>query len=154
MNKISNVVAFDISKASTGIARMVDGDLAFFNTLKFKDSADWDDQITRFLSRRKPDLVVFSETVNKMCSHSTNRILYGLMYHLEHICYQLGISVIPINDTPAKHSIGVKMKKREQIKADTIDWARQTYGLDVTDDEADAICFAHYALHSLDLEEV
>jgi len=150
-----NVLAFDISKASTGTCHMSkDYGILSVGSTQFIHSQQWEIEIKRLIKLSNPDFVVFSETVNKMCSHSTNRVLYGLMYHLEHICYQLGVSVIPINDTPAKHSIGVKMKKREQIKEDTIEWASEVYGVRTIDDIADAMCFAHYALHSLDLEEV
>lgn len=141
------VLAFDLSKAATGVAFIDKGSLEHFQTIQFENTKQWDLLIRGLVTAHRPDAVVFSETVNRMCSHTTKRILFGLMYHLELVCYEYNVTCIPINDTKAKNAVGIKMKKRDQIKKDTIDWVKSCYNVDVSDDEADAICFAHYISH-------
>lgn len=136
------IAAFDISKVSTGVA-IYDGEFQHLQTIKFEDSVSWGREVKEVLDLWKPDMVTFSETVNIKCGHDTKRIMFGLMYHLEHICYKKSIPTQSINDTPAKHHIGVKMKKGDQIKKDTLDWASK-FASPKTDDEADAMAFAVY----------
>ena len=140
------VLAFDISKKSTGVA-YYDGGFDGLEAIQFKNSVQWGNKVVDLLELWSPDVVTFSETVNRMCSHTTKRIMFGLMYHLEHITFKRGITIIPINDTKAKHTIGVKMKNRVQIKADTINWANQFDKVEL-DDIADAMCFAHYIYYA------
>ena len=64
------------------------------------------------------------------------------------IAYAKGIPIVPINDNVAKKFIGVKFRKRDEIKAATRQWVKDTYGLTPTEDECDAISFAHYLYHN------
>lgn len=137
------ILSFDISKTTTGVA-FYDGKDFETSSIAFENTLQWEKDVKHLIDTWSPDLVVFSETVNRMCGHNTNRYLYGLMFLLEAICHKLGTQVQPVNDTPCKHHIGVKMRKRAQIKEDTLAWAKQ-YAEVNNDDEADAMCFAYYA---------
>ena len=139
------ILAFDISKKATGVA-FYDGtlDSDSLETIEFKDSVSWGKRIGEIIDKWNPDVITFSETVNRMCSHTTKRILYGLMFMLEHLAYKREIHIIPINDSQAKGFICIKFRKRIDIKDATIKWANQTFDIEATEDEADAISFAHY----------
>lgn len=47
-----------------------------------------------------------------------------------------------------KHTCGIKGKGREQQKANAQAFVRNTFSIDATQDEADAICIGYHALHS------
>ena len=139
------ILGFDVSKAATGVA-FFDGilDPNSLTVIKFENSTDWARDISDVIDCWSPDIIVFSETVNRMCSHSTKRALFGLMFLLEYVAYKKGIQVMPINDSAAKGLIGVKFRKRVEIKAATVKWAFDSFGIEMTDDEADACSFCNY----------
>ena len=140
--KATVIAAFDISKVSTGVA-IYDGEFQHLQTIKFNDSVQWENEVKEIFDIWKPDIVTFSDTVNRMFSHGTKSIMFGLMYHLQHICCKYMISCNPITDAPAKKHIGVKMNKGDKTKQDTINWAYQ-FASPKNHDEADAMCFAVY----------
>ena len=54
-----------------------------------------------------------------------------------------------------EEKIGIKTGrgvKRESLKTKDIEFVRENYGLDVNDDEADAICIGHSVVQQLDEE--
>ena len=139
------ILAFDISKKATGIA-FWDGELDVdsLETIAFEDTEQWAKKVGDVIDKWSPDVITFSETVNRMCGHPTKRVMYGLMFMLEHIAYKRNIHVIPINDTPAKHLIGVKCGKRAQIKEDTFEWFYNRYHVRATEDEIESVSFCYY----------
>ena len=66
------------------------------------------------------------------------------MFLLEHVAFRKGIPVVPVNDPTVKAYLGIKFGKTEQIKRDTLIWAKNETGLDMTDDQADAVAFCYY----------
>ena len=139
------ILGFDISKEKTGVAFYKDElDPESLEVIKFENSIDWSVEVFRIIGKWNPDVIVFSETVNRMCGHSTKRIMFGLMYHLEHIAYVLGVPVVVINDSQAKGFLGIKFRKTVDIKRETMIWAKNETGIDMTEDQADALSFCYY----------
>lgn len=145
-----NILAFDISKKSTGVCQLVDGKIELLRTVSFENSVQWEDTIGGVIQACAPDVIVFSETINRMCSMLTIKVLSGLMYHLQHIGFREGISVIPFVEQSTKKYAGIKGRKTVDIKKNTVSWAKETFKLpEIGEDEADALCFAYYAENNL-----
>ena len=135
------IVGIDISKKSTGIS-FYDGKI-FTNlqTVTFDNCIQWEEEMTKILMAEKIDSVVFSETMNFKFGQDTKRIMYGLMYHLELICRRLNIPVVVINDSPAKHHLGILLNKENKEK--TLQWANKFVKVSC-DDISDSMSFAFF----------
>lgn len=139
------ILSLDIGKKSTGVAIYDGSNFDGLQSIKFIDAIQWGNEVKKLFTIWKPNLVVFSETMNRMFSQDTKRIMYGLMYHLELICMEHATDVHVINDVQAKHYLDIKMNKEN--KQLTLKWANQ-FELVLCDDIADAMSFAYYIYHN------
>jgi hypothetical protein len=115
MNPNAKILAFDISKKSTGWA-FYDGEFLQegLGAIQFKNSVQWEQEVGETLETWNPDLVTFSETITRLRRLDSDRALLGQMFLLEHICFKKEISVSPTFDIKAKSHNGITAKKSEE----------------------------------------
>lgn len=141
------LISFDTSTASTGYAVWNDGQLMLYDIIdlkKVKSSgtrlAAMILEILSILENEKPDAVVTELTVvtrNAQVQRNLTMILgaiYG--YCLKHV-----IDYYSLRPTEWRKAVdcGKPPRKREELKQWAVESVKQMFGIDVTDDVADAI---------------
>lgn len=145
----TKLLCLDSSSNKTGIAYFLNG--------KYKEHCLLDcskekDMETRFeemskklwfsLYKYNPDIVYIEETV-VLRNAQTQRFLTRLQGVVYAWCINNDCEFNTIRPTSWRSAIGMKQGrnvKREQLKEQSVKYVLEKYGLDVGDDEADAIC--------------
>lgn len=99
-------------------------------------------KIWNALSLTKPDIIYIEETVVLTNAH-TQRFLTRLQGVVYAWCMNNDCDFNTIRPTSWRSAIGIKQGKnvkRDELKEQSIKYVLDKYGLNVTDDEADAIC--------------
>lgn len=107
-----------------------------------KDIEFMADNIIRVInSKYKPSKVVMEDTYGGNDFY-TLKYLSRLQGCVKGICLEHGITVEFKASSSWRKSLGFKTykKKRPELKAMAVDYVKKLLGMDVTDDEADAIC--------------
>lgn len=150
------LLSLDTSSSKTGWAYFLDGkykksgviDLdTKENRKKYKDNSDRriEDMclaVWGLLQKHKPDIIVI-EKLNVSRNMNAVRVLSKVIgtvytyYILTDDCYYF-----EIQPTQWRSRLGMQSgrKKREELKRLSIEYVKNTLGIDVTDDEADSIC--------------
>lgn len=99
----------------------------------------------------KPELVVI-EDLSVTRNASTVKLLAGLQIEIEIICEKREYLYQLVRPSEWRKVVGIKGQKRKEQKANTIKHVKEKHGIDVNEDEADAICMGEYA-KSIRIEE-
>lgn len=83
---------------------------------------------------------------------NTMRVLIGLIYHLVIEYTKKESLIVLVRPAQWRSVCKIKGRTRSEYKNNAIIYIKEKFGLDVTDDEADAIGIAEYGL-SLNVEE-
>lgn len=152
-NGHKRLLALDQATYTSGYAIFDDNDLLTSGIFKSSksDEISRDNEIKQwFLSlicAYQIDKVVF-EGIQLEVQHGVNTflILARLQGILMEACY--GVSVPCLISAPAtwRAKCGIKAKTRADMKASAKTAIKNWYGINVTDDEADAICIGHSVL--------
>ena len=142
------VLAIDSSLRSTGWAVMDDEELVTYGTIKTDNSLDVIDRINyiakelKTIFRQKECEYVAMEllVVFRVNSANTIQALTGLYYHLLCEFRKLKYLVAEIPPSQWKSRCGIEGKKREEQKESSKAKVKELYDIEVSDDEADAIC--------------
>ena len=146
------ILAFDQSTTACAWAYIIDGSLIDFgvHVPPKKDSiANRIYSVVEFVSNLtdncKPDLVVF-ENVQSQSNDLTLINLSKLLGILEHTVYKLGIKCVVLSPSMwrahfgfGKSVDGIK-PKRAELKALAIKYVLDTYKVECSEDECEAIC--------------
>lgn len=102
------------------------------------------------LNNINPDIVIIEETQfqSNQKTFRTLAQLQGLMFA---IMIDMGIGYMAVEPTIWKSYVGIKAKKREEQKLETMDYVKSRYNLDVViEDEADAIAIGIWATENIE----
>lgn len=144
------VLGLDTSTTSTGWCVMENGKVLAYGAIKPPKELDSIDRIIyiesyvkELIKAKKVEYVAIEELVSFRNAKIT-RVLQGLISHLEIELRKRDILTILVK--PSEWRSGkIKGRKREELKRACIEYARDVYGIEVGDDEADAILIARYA---------
>ena len=103
------------------------------------------DEIKQLIKRVKPDCVLIEDTQFQR-NYSSFRTLSQLQGIIFAYLFDLDLPFYIIPATAWKSSCQIKGKRREEQKKNTQKYVKDTYGIDVTEDEADAIGMATYGI--------
>lgn len=145
------ICGIDGSTNRTGIAVFRDGAYiqhTFIDLHKVKDINEripkMISEICKYIDGVKPDKILMEETVLSSNTDTLKKLAYlagGMMLY----AYERGIEFKLVLPSEWRKKIGLQQSnkiKREVLKQESIQAVKQEYGLDVTDDEADACLLA------------
>lgn len=102
-------------------------------------------EIVQLIKRVKPDMVLFEDTQFQR-NYASFRTLSQLQGIIMAYLFELDLPFYIVPSTAWKSCCHIKGKKREEQKMNTQKYIKETYGLDVSEDEADAIGIATYGI--------
>lgn len=149
MKKATKMISLDTSTAHTGFAFWKNGKLSAYGTIdsvgNHKTGDKTDDmmlKIDRYLKEKSPDIVVVEMTVVPVNAH-TQRELTELIGGIRNYCLFNKIDFYRLRPTEWRKLVRDKdenlPKKREELKAWSVEKVKKTYGVDVSDDTSDSI---------------
>ena len=150
MNDIK-LVSIDGSTQKTGIAYFCNGKYVEHVLLDFSKDKNMENrfesmskEIWKKLDDYIPNIIYIEETY--MANNpQTSKILTRLQGVVYAWCFNNDCEFNTIRPTSWRKQLNFqqgKNVKREQLKIQSIEYIKNNYGLEVTDDEADAICIA------------
>ena len=144
-------VAIDSATRKTGMALFKDGELVdhlLIDLSKFKGYADermieMARQITSQIGWWYDVSLIYMEEPDGQSSNvNVYRMLSEIIGMVKFWADQWHIPVEEVKPAVWRKHCGIKQggKKRDELKAESVAFVKQTFGIDVGDDEADAIC--------------
>lgn len=148
MNK--KIVAIDSSTRKTGMSYFVNGEFVKHGLIDLSKGYDDTEERIRIMGGKilqalniwKPDTVYIEQAQGQGKNVSLVRKLSELIGFAKAWCVLNGASIEEVPPSVWRKYVGIDQgkKKRPELKAESIRLVKETYGLDVGDDEADAIC--------------
>ena len=143
------ILGLDTSTTSTGYCVMEDNKILAYGVIKPKKSLDVIDRII-YIEKEIKELIIAKE-VEYVCIEDlvsfrnayATKGLAGLLMHIQIELRKKDMLVITVRPTEWRKGI-VKGKTRAEQKASGKEYVLEKYGLNVGDDEADAILVARY----------
>ena len=143
------VLGLDLSTTSTGYCIMEDNKILAYGVIKPKKSLDVIDrtiyienEIKSIIKAKSVEYVCIEDLVSFRNAYATKG-LAGLLMHIQIELRKKDMLVITVRPTEWRKGI-VKGKTRAEQKASGKEYVLEKYGLNVGDDEADAILVARY----------
>ena len=145
------LVTIDGSTQKTGIAYFCNGKYVEHILLDFSKDKNMENrfesmskEIWKTLDVYRPNIIYIEETY--MANNpQTSKILTRLQGVIYAWCFNNDCEFNTIHPTSWRKQLNFqqgKNVKREQLKKQSIEYVKNNYGLEVMDDEADAICIA------------
>lgn len=154
---MANVLALDQSTACTGFAIFINQNLKKSGIYKpqgelFQRINKTKEYIRELIQDYNIEYV-FIEDIQYQKNQKTYKILSNLQGVIINLLVELDISFEIIPPSRWKSWNGIKGKKREQQKRNTIEKVKEIYGKEALEDEADAICIGLYGLYLLEQKD-
>lgn len=144
------IIAFDQSTTATGwcvmemgTARIIESDVVLPNK-----NDETIDRITYTIKRclnlvRTNEVAfVFIEGVQVQRNPKVYEILAKLAGSLEIMLYESGYLVNVVKASEWRKRVGIKNRKRAEVKKEAIEMVKEIYGIEATEDECEAILMA------------
>lgn len=159
------ILALDLSTKSTGLAVFEDGKLIEYKCI-VAEGANLFKRIDKILAKLEEVLSahkineVYIEDVYPEDVHHNQNVYRALIYLQGFVCHTLdkySLSPYYFTSSEWRKKCGIKTGprvKREILKEKDILFVKDTYGVDVNDDIADAICIGYAALHKNDNNKI
>ena len=144
------LISFDQSTTATGycIMEMETARIIKSGVILPKKNDDTIDRITYTIKRclnlvRTNEVAfVFIEGVQVQRNPRVYEVLAKLAGSLEIMLYESGYLVNVVKASEWRKRVGIKSRKRAEVKKEAIDMVKEIYDLDVSEDEAEAVLFA------------
>ena len=146
---MSKILAFDQSSKLSGYSLFIDNQYSCSGVIDKHSITDPDVRIGEMgvaickkINEFKPDSVVI-EGVQAQAGVSTVILLSRLQGFILGWCYVHHIDVHIIGPSQWRSELHIKQGagvKRAELKAQSIQYVKDTYGIDATEDECEAIC--------------
>lgn len=146
---MKRVVSIDSSTKKTGAALFINGKLKEYKLIDLSDNRSVNDrmnlmgkELQDLLSYWKPELVVIEEPNGYGKNIQVYRYLSEIIGIVRIWAFNHKCTMEEIKPSVWRKRIGINQskKKRDELKAESIAYVKNTYGLEVNDDVADAIC--------------
>lgn len=142
---MSTILAFDQSSHTSGWAVLKDGKLHDYGKFTFDDESvgvrlkKFRLKIEELINTYSPDEVVF-EDIQEQNNILTFKVLAQVQGVLMEVLTSLEIPYSTIMAVTWKSTLGIKGKARAEQKRNAQQYITNTYGINVVQDIADAIC--------------
>ena len=144
------LIAFDQSTTASGwcVMELETGNIVESGVILPKKNDETIDRITYTIKRclnlvRTNEVAfVFIEGVQVQRNPVVYEVLAKLAGSLEIMLYESGFLVNVVKASEWRKRVGIKNRKRAEVKKEAIDMVKEIYGLDVSEDEAEAVLFA------------
>lgn len=150
MNKC--ILALDQSSKITGYALFENNQLIGYGKFTFND-ADLDvrlvkirNQVRQLIDQYQPDEIVYEDIQQQtnIANVKTFKVLAEVFGVLSELFEELKIKHTPVLSTVWKSALNIKGRTRAEQKKNAQAYVAKTYGLNLTEDESDAICLGTY----------
>lgn len=153
MKKIK-ILCFDQATRITGYSIFENNKLITYGTLKsnlneknyIERLKKMSDNIINLIENIKPDYVVIEDV-----QYQNNQLTYKQLSQLQGVImaylFKINIGFTIIEPSAWKAFCNIKGKKREEQKANTIKFVKAKFGVDVSEDEADAISIGVWSIN-------
>ena len=147
-------MTIDGSTTKTGVAYFCNGKYKKHYLLDYSKNKDIDQrfetmviELWKLLNKHKPD-IIYMEDIYMANNAKTVRILTRLQGAVYAWCLQNGCEFNTIAPTSWRKLLGFKQgqETRKLMKQQSVQYIYDTYKIEVSDDEADAICIADAVL--------
>lgn len=150
------ICCLDQSTKKTGYSVWENGKLKKFGTIQVDDTltsinraCEMYEEIKNFIRQIKPDYVCIEGT-----QFQNNQKVFKLLSQMQGMVFallvDLDIGFCIIEPSSWKSFAGIKSRKREDQKKETIEFVKKNYKVkEPTDDEADSIAIGHWAINNL-----
>lgn len=143
------LIAFDQSTTASGwcVMELGSGDIIDSGVILPNKNDETIDRITYTIKRclnlvRTNEVAfVFIEGVQNQRNPVVFEVLAKLAGTLEIMLYESGYLVNVVKASEWRRRVGIKSRKRADVKKEAIDMVKEIYGLEVSEDEAEAILF-------------
>ena len=143
------LIAFDQSTTATGwcVMELGTADIIESGVILPKKNDETIDRITYTIKRclnlvRTNEVAfVFIEGVQNQRNPRVFEVLAKLAGSLEVMLYESGYLVNVVKASEWRKRVGIKGRKRADVKKEAIEMVKELYGLDVSEDECEAILF-------------
>lgn len=143
------LIAFDQSTTASGwcVMEMGTGNIIESGVILPKKNDDTIDRITYTIKRclnlvRTHEVAfVFIEGVQVQKNPRVYEVLAKLAGSLEVMLYESGYLVNVVKASEWRKRVGIKNRKRADVKKEAIELVKELYGLEVSEDECEAILF-------------
>lgn len=150
MDASLKLIAFDQSTTATGfcIMEMGTGNIIESGVVIPKKNDETIDRITYTIKRclnlvRTNEVAfVFIEGVQVQRNPRVYEVLAKLAGSLEVMLYESGYLVNVVKASEWRKRVGIKGRKRAEVKKEAIELVKELYDLEVSEDEAEAVLFA------------
>ena len=144
------LIAFDQSTTATGwcVMEMCTADIIESGVIIPNKNDETIDRITYTIKRclnlvRTNEVAfVFIEGVQVQRNPRVYEVLAKLAGSLEIMLYESGYLVNVVKASEWRKRVGIKSRKRADVKKEAIEMVREVYGLEATEDECEAVLFA------------
>jgi len=145
------VMALDQSSNISGVCVLDDQQVTFYCKIDLSKNKDVPDrikhmflEIVKLIEQYKPDLLVV-EAVQQQTNAKTSMMLSQLQGGL--ICYAYEHNIPVVSPMPSQWRSKLDYKqgraiKREQLKQQSFDYVKSRFGIECSEDEAEAIAIA------------
>lgn len=158
------IISLDQSTTRTGYCCFVDGKYSHSGLIdkhKIKDInsrfQDMYEEIHQLIELENPDLVILEDTQAQGGNYATYKILCQLQGAIIGMCYAMKIGFLVLTPTQWRKALsynqGPKVK-RSELKEQSINFVKKTFGFEKSEDESEAISigFAYYKMQSKDID--
>lgn len=149
------ILAIDQSSAVLGVSFFENDTPAFYSKIKISKFDNINLKIHNIKTLTEelylkfvPDIITF-EDIQQQMNVNTYKVLAELLGVLIEFCIEENIDYKVVHPKTWKSYCGIKGKKREEQKLNTILFVEQKFGIKVSEDEADSICLGYYTLNNL-----
>ncbi|MBG9983325.1 crossover junction endodeoxyribonuclease RuvC [Aerococcaceae bacterium DSM 111022] len=150
MDSPLKIIAFDQSTTATGfcIMEMGTANIIESGVILPKKNDETIDRVTYTIKRclnlvRTNEVAfVFIEGVQVQRNPAVYEVLAKLAGTLEVMLYESGYFVNVVKATEWRRRVGIKSRKRAEVKKEAIEMVKEIYDLEVSEDEAEAVLFA------------
>lgn len=150
MDSPLKLIAFDQSTTATGwcVMEMGTADIIESGVILPKKNDETIDRVTYTIKRclnlvRTNEVAfVFIEGVQVQRNPVVYEVLAKLAGSLEIMLYESGYLVNVVKASEWRKRVGIKNRKRAEVKKEAVDMVKEIYEIDASEDECEAILFA------------
>lgn len=147
------IIGIDASTSCTGMSLFENGELIEHLTIDLKKVKSADVRIPMMMVeiadvlRKWDGHVLFVEDSWSAANVEVTKMLSNVLGAIMYVCERSGCGFNKFRPSEWRKIIGLPLgkKKRAELKAEAIQYVKEHYGIEVGDDEAEAICIGEAA---------
>ncbi len=147
------IIGVDASTSRTGLSLFEDGKLVKYEVIDLTHIKHADVRIPQMMVGIADILqhwngdCLFVEDSWSSANVEVTKMLSNVIGAMMYVCESTGCGFNKFRPSEWRKIVGLPMgkKKRAELKAEAVQYVKETYGIDVKDDEAEAICIGEAA---------